>query len=190
MQARSARKPYNEKLLGWRYGLVEPYIEEHARVLDIGAGTGWVAHRIHERKGCDVQLVDVVDCNETALPLRLYDGTKLPYADKSFDIATLVFVLHHTGDHERILREAARVARRRIIVVEDTPVNIRERWAQWLLDTALSIEHGFATPHTCNSIGRWREVFDTLALRLEREDIDPPFFPFYYTKAVFVLGVA
>jgi 16S rRNA G1207 methylase RsmC len=40
-------------------------------VLDLGAGTGWVGKRLAERKGCSVQLVDVLDCNETDLPLTV-----------------------------------------------------------------------------------------------------------------------
>ena len=71
-------KKSNEWLLNWRYELVAKHITEGSRVLDIGAGTGWVAQRLRERKACEVQLVDVVDRNETTLPLQLYDGRKLP----------------------------------------------------------------------------------------------------------------
>ena len=38
-------------------------------------------------------------------------------------------------------------------------------------------------------IEKWAELFDQLALRLANQDVIKPFFPFYYTKAVFVLDL-
>ncbi|MGH9628878.1 MAG: class I SAM-dependent methyltransferase [Bryobacteraceae bacterium] len=184
------KKQPNRKMLDWRCGLVEPYLDRNDTVLDIGAGTGWVAKRLSERKGCQITLVDVLDCNETELPLHIYDGETLPYASKTFDVALLVFVLHHTLNHEQMLREAARVARRAVIVVEDTPANPFERFVEWFWDSVLSIEHRFFAPHNYRRMSGWRELFRDLGLKLAREDRIKPFFPFYYTKAVFVLDTA
>jgi ubiquinone/menaquinone biosynthesis C-methylase UbiE len=189
VRVKREKKQYNERLLNWRYGLIEKYIETGAQVLDVGAGTGWVAQRLLERKGCDVHLLDVVDCNETSLPLQLYDGKKLPYPAKTFDVALFVFVLHHALNHGELLQEAARVARQKIIIVEDTPANPGERIVQWFWDTILSFEHGFAAPHNYNGIATWREVFTKLDLQLASEETVKPFLPFYYTKAVFMLDL-
>lgn len=180
-------KNRSEKLLDWRYGLVAEHIDDGLHVLDLGAGTGWVGKRLAERKGCRVQLVDVLDCNETDLPLTVYDGQTIPAADKSVDVVTLVFVLHHAVNQEQILTEAARVARRRIVVVEDTPRNWLELGIDRTCDAFMSLEHGFYNPATYRNVAQWQRVFDSLGLALEHERIIKPFFPFYYTKAVFVL---
>ena len=102
-----------------------------------------------------MRLLDVVDCNETNLPLQLYDGRQLPHPAKTFDVVLFVFVLHHTLNHEELLQEAARVARRSIIIVEDTPLNPFERAVQWFWDTVLSFEHGFAVPHNYHQMSKW-----------------------------------
>ncbi len=187
MRPQAEAKKYNEWLLNWRYELVAKHITPGARVLDVGAGTGWVAQRLHERKACAVELVDVIDRNETPLPLQLYDGKKLPYAANAFDAVVLVFVLHHTLNHEELLAEAARVARQQIIIVEDTPQTALERAAQWACDTVLNLEHGFATPHTYKSIPGWHALFSTIQLPVVSTELIKPFLPFYYTKAVFVI---
>ena len=186
----TAEKNRSAKLLNWRYGLVADHIEDRQRVLGLGAGTGRVGKRLIERKGCDVSLVDVIDCNETDLPLTVYDGKTIPFGDKSFDIVTLVFVLHHAVNQEEILTEAARVARRRIILVEDTPKNALEHCIDRVCDALMSFEHGFYNPATYRNIVQWRSVFKKLRLPLIHEHTIKPFFPFYYTKAVFVLDVA
>lgn len=178
------------ELLDWRYGLVAEHIAANQRVLDLGAGTGWVGKRLAERKNCDVSLVDVLDCNETDLPLTVYDGRTIPFADKTFDVVTLVFVLHHAVNQEEILSEAARVARAKIILVEDTPKNAMERCIDRACDAIMSFEHGFSNPATYRSVEEWRTVFRTLGLPLTYEQTIKPFFPFYYTKAVFVLGAS
>jgi SAM-dependent methyltransferase len=185
--ATEKKKNTSEKLLEWRYGLVAPYINPGERVLDLGAGTGWVGKRIAERKGCDVRLVDVLDCNETDLPHSVYDGHTVPFADKEFDVCLLMFVLHHALNQEEILREAARVTRRRIVLVEDTPRNFVERAIDSLCDTLMSLEHGFFNPANYRRIEGWRAIFDQMGLALRGQDVVPPFFPFYYTKAVFAL---
>lgn len=189
MDQQKDTKKYNEWLLNWRYELIAKHINEGSQVFDIGAGTGWVGKRLQERKACAVQLVDVIDRNETTLPLQLYDGKKLPYSSDAFDAAVLVFVLHHTLNHAEILKEAARVARQRIIIVEDTPKNPLERAAQWACDTVLNLEHGFATPHSYKSIADWHALFTTMKLPLVSTEVIKPFLPFYYTKAVFVVDL-
>lgn len=188
MGRETGKKQYNEKLLAWRFGLVERHIEPRDKVLDLGAGTGWVAQRVAERKGCEVHLVDVLDVNETELPLKIYDGRRIPYEDKSFDTTMLVFVLHHALNQKEILGEAARVTRRRIIIVEDTPRNLFELTVNKVCDTLGTFRHGFFDPHNYHRIEKWTEIFRELRLPLAHQQVISPFFPFYYTKAVFVLA--
>ena len=186
----TAEKNRSAKLLNWRYGLVADHIEDRQRVLDLGAGTGWVGKRLIERKESDVSLVDVIDCNETDLPLTVYDGKKIPFGDKTFDIVTFVVVLHHAVKQEEILTEAARVARRKTILVEDTPKNVLEHCIDRACDAVTSFEHGFYNPASYRNVMQWRSVFKKLRLPLIHEHTIKPFFPFYYTKAVFVRDVA
>ena len=78
--------------------------------------------------GCEVHLLEV----NTQLVrqarerlgedrVSLHDGVSLwPYEDDSFDICLLLFVLHHINTVQTTLSEAARVAKK-VLVLEDQP---------------------------------------------------------------------
>ena len=95
-----------------------------ARVLDVGTGTGLFAEAFHLR-GCDVC---AVDCNDNFLKVaaELVAGVefsnafaeKLPFADTSFDLVFMSHVLHETDDALQAMREAFRVTRHRLAVLE------------------------------------------------------------------------
>ena len=98
----------------------DSFIKPEDRVLDIGAGAGWVAQEIEKRKGLDIILLDIDDFNQTNLSVQLYNGKEIPFSDNSFDVVLLNFVLHHSKNPLQVLKEAKRVARDRIIIFEDT----------------------------------------------------------------------
>ena len=88
-------------------------------VLDIGAAEGWTGEMIRsDDPGRQVQLLDVDDFNQTDLPLTVYDGQTIPFNDKSFDTSCLCLILHHCDDPDRVLSEAMRVTRKRLIITE------------------------------------------------------------------------
>jgi len=111
--------------------LVMPHIGPGLSVLDVGCGEGWVAEELVRRGVGDIALVDVVDVRRRpALPFTLYDGVHLPFPDARFDVAMLNFVLHHVPDERKValLREALRVARRTVFILEDTTVTPLDRF--------------------------------------------------------------
>lgn len=64
-------------------------------------------------------LVDIVDYNYSDLPLILYNPEeKIPLADKEVDTTILFTVLHHASDPEHLLREATRITRKRLVIIE------------------------------------------------------------------------
>lgn len=90
------------------------------RILDLGAGEGYVGRVLAARTGAEVQLVDVVDLNRTRLPHATYDGRHVPFADGAFDVVVLYFVLHHCADPATVVREALRVSQEGVVIVEST----------------------------------------------------------------------
>jgi ubiquinone/menaquinone biosynthesis C-methylase UbiE len=93
-------------------------------VLDAGTGTGVFA----EAFAASGMRVTGVDVNEELLRLAraavpgveflAADLEKLPLAERSFDLVFLGLVLHETGDPLQALREARRVARVRVAILE------------------------------------------------------------------------
>lgn len=88
--------------------------KRHTRLLDVGGGTGVIAQAMAELLPVDeVLTVDMVDrfCSSLSVTTQQYDGTTLPFADNSFEAATLNNVLHHVPVAARtgLLREIRRV---------------------------------------------------------------------------------
>lgn len=87
-------------------------------VLDLGAGEGYVGAEAARRWGANVRLADVIDMNKTDLRHTRYNGIKLPFRDRSYDTTIVYFVLHHAENAEAVIKEALRVTRGHVIVVE------------------------------------------------------------------------
>ncbi|GAC1585851.1 MAG: hypothetical protein NVS3B20_27730 [Polyangiales bacterium] len=86
-------------------------------LMDIGCGDGVNTRLIAVGSGAKrVAGVDVVRRENTAMEVKLFDGTHVPFEDKSFDAVTLVDVLHHCEEPQTVLNEAVRVAKRCVVV--------------------------------------------------------------------------
>lgn len=86
------------------------------RVLEVGCGSGLIAHHLSSigGAGCEVHGVDVVDSRvETeGYEFHKVDGTALPYPNAHFDVVISNHVIEHVGDHSAQLdhlREIFRV---------------------------------------------------------------------------------
>lgn len=89
--------------------------ETHRSALDVGGGTGVMAHTVKALFGLDrVSCVDVENRYAPSLDVEtsVFDGRTLPFADGSFDCVLLFNVLHHVPPAARakLLRECRRVA--------------------------------------------------------------------------------
>lgn len=170
---------------------VFPFIKDKkAKVLDIGAGSCHLAKTLTQNHGLGVSAVDVVDHNLTDFPLEVYDGKKLPYADSSFDIGLLIFVLHHASSASDLLKEAARVCNN-LIIVEDLPGNRVERslWKRFDYMTNHAIHSDIEVAHEAGSIDNWKAIFKKQDLRLVSTKSFRSFFTtgLMYPHVVFVV---
>ncbi len=89
------------------------------KILDLGAGEGFLGLEVKKQLEKDVILVDIVDYNHTELPLILYNPEKkIPLSDKEVDTTILYTVLHHANDPEHLLKEATRITKKRLVIIE------------------------------------------------------------------------
>lgn len=138
-------------------------------VLDIGAAEGWVGMYLSESGSLNVQLLDVVDLCRVPLPHRVYEGTRIPFGDDSFDTTLILLTLHHCQDPERVLGEAIRVTRRRLIVTESVYRLEAGRWLLWSMDTvvnSLRSRRLMAEAVHFRRIRQWRALFRSHGLDL------------------------
>jgi SAM-dependent methyltransferase len=97
-------------------------------VLDFGSGKGYLGNALQKAMpGTKIVSTDIGDDHRGVTPFVLASGDALPFKDKSFDAATIFYVLHHFDQPELALREAMRVSDR-LIVQEDTYRNTWQRW--------------------------------------------------------------
>ena len=91
-------------------------------LLDIGVGTGLaLRHVIHQNPHLDCEGVDVRDLRlpRIDVPLEVYDGYTLPFDTNQFDVSLLFYVIHHCQNPQRVLDEAIRVTRQKLIIIEE-----------------------------------------------------------------------
>ena len=147
-----------------KLNLIRPWLPDDQTLLEIGSGPGSVLAEFRAA-GYSVDGLDIHDSSydETLTP-TLYDGDVMPFTDGAYDTALLLTVLHHTPDPEAILTEAARVARR-VIVIEDVFESAWQRKYTKVADSITNLEF-FGHPHTNRSDQQWRATFERLGLRL------------------------
>jgi ubiquinone/menaquinone biosynthesis C-methylase UbiE len=116
---------------------VAPFLRGR-RILDLGAGEGYVAAALRRRIPVWVCSADVGLFRRVDAAYVTYDGSRLPFRDAAFDTTLLLLTLHHCAAPETVLDEAVRVTRRRLIVLESVYRNWRERFWLDLLDSRLN----------------------------------------------------
>lgn len=146
-------------------GKLAPHLVPGAEVLDLGAGTGRIAEWLARRVGIRPTLADVTKFGNRVpgFPFVLMeDPLRVPAPDASFDTVVMLFVLHHVerwSDQELLVAEAARLARRRVLIVEDTPTSSLDRRLNVAWDWLLNLRHGIPKPFTFRTVQGWGEVF-------------------------------
>jgi len=138
------------------------------RVLDLGAGEGWVA-AVLARRGFATCGADVGPFARTPIPYVVYDGTRLPFDDASFETTLLLLTLHHCEKPETVLDEAIRVTGSRLIVTESVVRNRLDRfWLDRLDGRFNRLRHGGLMPAPLGFRGAedWRRLFASRGLTL------------------------
>jgi SAM-dependent methyltransferase len=150
--------------------LVLPHLGAGMSVLDVGCGEGWVADEIAQQGAAEVATVDVVDVRRIhGLAFSLYDGVHLPFPDGRFDVVMLNFVLHHVPNERKVslLREALRVARETVFILEDTPRTSLDRLVSRRHGEAYRRKIGSNAPFGFLTVNEWQWLFRGMGLEAE-----------------------
>lgn len=137
-------------------GLLPKYVS----VLDVGCGDGDIASRIMgERPDISVQGIDVLVRPDTAIPVEHFDGSHFPFGDNTYDVVTFVDVLHHADDPAALLAEAARVARKAVVIKDHLRQGVLAGATLRFMDTVGNKRHGVALPYNYLTPMEWNEEF-------------------------------
>ena len=141
------------------------HLRHGSRVLDVGCGSGFIAHHLSALMGKPALGIDVEPKAEAPIAYRAFDGKTLPNDDASVDAVLFCYVLHHAADAVPLLEEARRVLADggRIVIYEDTPRAWIDRYFTWRHDRKWRPRTG---PCTFRRDHEWRELFNRLGFRV------------------------
>ncbi|MFX1518088.1 MAG: class I SAM-dependent methyltransferase [Promethearchaeota archaeon] len=139
-------------------------------ILDLGAGNGLLGLEITKQMQNEVLLVDVVDYNYTDLPLILYNPEEaIPLTDKEVDSTILYAVLHHTSDPEWLLKEATRITKKRLIIVEgyveENDIRITNCFFDWFYNRVIGDED-INVPLNFLKLNEWKRILESQGFKI------------------------
>lgn len=141
-------------------------LPENAAVLDVGCGDGLIAKLIMElRPDVKIEGIDVLVRPQTHVPVKPFDGTKIPHGEGSFDSVMFVDVLHHTDDPMVLLREARRVARHSVVLKDHCMDGLLAGSTLKFMDWVGNARHGVVLPYNYWPQARWNQAFSELSLK-------------------------
>lgn len=151
-----------------------------ADILDVGCGDGQVAKLLLDQRP-DLRLsgVDVLVREQTVIPVVAFDGTTLPFPDATKDTVMFVDVLHHTDDPLVLLREAARVSRRWILIKDHYREGLAAQLTLRLMDWVGNARYGVALPYNYWTEPQWQAAFAELKLRPVRSITSLGLYPWW-----------
>lgn len=149
--------PYRRRILDSFDTLLRPHAP-FSRCLDFGAGDGWFAASFLERRLTkDVTAVDVQARPNSFAAVTLYDGVRLPFPERSFDLVSCVDVLHHCPDPRASLEDALRCADRFFLIKDHTFEGPAGRAALAVLDEIGNRRFGIPSPFNYRTRQQWSD---------------------------------
>jgi ubiquinone/menaquinone biosynthesis C-methylase UbiE len=97
---------------------VGAWLPPKGRVLDLGSGTGHLSARLERELGLEMVTADVSDIHVVGPPPVLIGDGALPFEEKTFSAALLLFMLAYPNNPAGVLAEAARVTRGPVILMQ------------------------------------------------------------------------
>jgi SAM-dependent methyltransferase len=134
----------------------------HKAVLDVGGGTGLLAEAISKFFPVDnVVSIDVENrfLPDLSVPTKIFNGTALPFPEKSFDCVVMNNVLHHVPRQYRVelLSECRRVAGP-IYIKDHLPKTAADRLRLQVLDMLGNLPFkGMVSAHYLD-LDEWRQI--------------------------------
>ncbi len=112
-----------------------PYLHRGMNTLDLGGGSGHVAAAIAHECSCEVTVADVLDWRREKVAFLPVSDNRVNVPDGCFDQVVVLTVFHHSDDSQALVREAFRLARKRVVFIESVTEDLLMyqygAWIDW-----------------------------------------------------------
>jgi SAM-dependent methyltransferase len=99
--------------------------------------------------------------------VEIFDGSRIPFADTSFDAVLFSDVLHHTNDPAVLLREAWRVAGQCVLIKDHYRKGIAATQRLRFMDWVGNARFGVALPCNYWAESQWQKAWQEIGLQRE-----------------------
>lgn len=159
--------------------VLAPMLKDCSSILDVGCGDGALAEELgRELANSRISGVDVLVRANARIPVQSFDGVHLPFADRTFDAVLFVDVLHHTDKKLELLREAARVSVRKVVIKDHR----KNGWFAFetlkFMDHVGNARHKVALPYLYFTEDEWRDAFALTGLQVASKSTRLSLYPF------------
>jgi SAM-dependent methyltransferase len=152
--------PYRRRVLDVIRTVLQPYAPLR-RWLDFGGGDGWFGWSFRETGlAREVVAVDVQERPRTFIPVTIYDGRRLPFPDRSFDLVSSNDVLHHCPDPRASLADALRCAGRFFLLKDHTYRGAAGKLTLALFDEIGNRRFGIPSPYHYQKDWEWSSLIE------------------------------
>src|SRR5215831_14411800 len=152
-------------------------IPDGSHVLDVGCGDGSLDCVIASRLArVSIEGIDVLVRPDSRIPVRIFNGRDIPYADASFDAVIFVDVLHHAEDPKAVLREAIRVGKT-ILIKDHFKDGFLAGPTLRFMDWVGNARHGVALPYNYWTTEEWKRTVSQLGLSVDEMNLSLGLYP-------------
>jgi SAM-dependent methyltransferase len=164
---RTSRIPCGERVVA----SLARHVGQVGSLLDVGCGDGVNTLTLARQAGATrVVGVDILVRPTAVIEVHAYDGTHLPFPDRSFDAVTIVDVLHHCADPGAVLREAIRVADRLVAIKDHFAFGPVTHKMLYFIDIVGNAKDGIPSPGTYFEPQQWVAMVEEAGGRIAALD--------------------
>lgn len=139
-----------------------------AGVLDVGAGNGMLAQAVMSRRpDVTIRAIDTKLWPDRVVDVAEFDGIRIPFPDRSFDVCLISDVLHHCSNARELLQEMVRVTRRQVVIKDHVADSRFDYHLLKLMDWFGNRGHEVPMTYDYWPWRRWEDAFADLGLELQ-----------------------